>query len=276
MLCRLRGELEHCQPGRALWGTPGVCWPWQCVAHLHNQTDKPGLAGGQQQDKSEDPTYTHNMAGIHKRRPAHAHTTTHTHMHSGQVVMETTPPREPLPSHPLYVLRCPSQTGTTAVCVCVCLNYYHFLASLEEVQPRGTSKGIMYLWKDCVCVGVCVTQLLYILIPPSEESKSWFSKKCTAIESVLPKIKQTIIYSTFWTSSQSSSNLCVFVCVFVYICNSSYSVIFYWEMSAGVWGLELREEKERLAKMRTKAGLIPSSTLLVLVQFFQFCLFFNP
>lgn len=108
--------------------------------------------------------------------------------------METTPPREPSPSHPLSVLRCPSQTGTTALSVCgVCFNYYHFPVSLEKVQLRATSEGIMFLNVTfltakalCVCDADFVLSMcfVYSLTPPSSESESQLSKK----KSVLPKI----------------------------------------------------------------------------------------
>ncbi len=256
-LCRPRGELEHCQPGIALRGTLDVCWPWQCVTHLHNQTDKAGLAGGQQQHKSEDLTYTHNMAEIRE----------HSHMHSGQVTMETTPPREPSSSHPLSVLQCPSQTGTTAVCmcVCVCFNCYHFAVSLQKVQLRGTSKGIMSLscqWKHiCVCVCVCgfsADFVLFIINPVLQwiHIMAYFIKSIV-IKHVLPNTKLTNVYRTFLNK---------FLLFSRHLWVPDVCVCLYLQLSTQL----LRNRKLLLvcggwswARMRTKAEIIPSSTSLV-------------
>ncbi len=71
----------------------------------------------------------------------------------------------------------------------------------------------------CVWRSFCLECVLCLLITPSEGSKSWFSKKkkkCTAIKSVLPKIKLT--------SPLSWSNLRVAdVCLSVYVCDCQLS-----------------------------------------------------
>lgn len=59
-----------------------------------------------------------------------------------------------------------------------------------------------------------------------------------------------------------------------WICN--FQVRYLLLRDAGLWGPELREAKEKLAKMRTKDDLIPSFTLLILVQFFNFVYFSTP
>lgn len=135
-------------------------------------------------------------------------------------------------------------------CVCVSTT----LCVPWKVQRRGTSKRIMYLnvpvCESIVCVWVCMTQILswlcvvYLSICPQKNSHHGLVKNAWLSSLFLPKI---IPYSIFRTASLSSSNLRVpdmcDVCLFIFAIVKS--VIFYWEMSAGVWGLELREEKRR-------------------------------
>lgn len=125
---RLMGELEHCQLGRALWAMPVVCWPWQCVAHLHNQTDKPGLAGGQQRDKSEDPTYTTWQWC--------ANPCTQARLSWQQPLLGS--PHSFTPFMSYNVLHKLGQL----LCVFVCFKYYCCPVPLQKVQLRGMSKGM--------------------------------------------------------------------------------------------------------------------------------------
>lgn len=138
MLCRLRGELGPCRvsagPGRS------------CSDRTRQ------INPGQQEDSSR---IRAQIPNIHTTRQGF--TNAGPHMHSGQVAMETTPPRELSSSHALPVVRCPSQTGTTAACSCVSTTItFHFSVTLKKVKPRGTSKVIidlpfLSLKASCAC-----------------------------------------------------------------------------------------------------------------------------
>lgn len=165
--------------------------------------------------------------------------------------METTPPREALQSPTTCMSSDVLSKLELVQCVypCVCVYTGKQLLFLSCVLIKSSMKRIRrYLNINFQSVkAVCV-----FWFPPQNKKKKSTSH--------FIKDKQTVLHSTFWTSSLSQSNLCASD-VSLFIFTFLNSIIFCWEMSAGVWELQSEEER-KLAKMRTRQAYNPHQAFL--------------